>query len=125
MQGEVCPTNLSPAGRRQRTLIGGAGFVTTFVVFGYLVATTQPRAYRLLLAIPIALTAAGYFQVKAGVCIAHAARGTRETTEAGRRVAPVADANERGWLAATGRTLALQVTAATLILTAVALALPA
>lgn len=73
----VCPPNIGPAERRKRLIVGVVALGVCVVAALLLSLDGAPRYWRLLLFLPFWTAALGIFQARANVCVALAARGTR------------------------------------------------
>lgn len=61
---EVCIANISPAERRKRLNFGIIQFVITLVILGVFLITGADKLWRLILFLPFAAAATGYFQAR-------------------------------------------------------------
>ena len=74
---DACIPNIGPRERKRR-LTGGFIFLAVAVcVAGCLVWFDAPQPWRLLLFLPVWMSAIGFFQVSEQTCVALAARGLR------------------------------------------------
>jgi hypothetical protein len=73
-----CKPNISPAGRRIRLRFGAAFSILSAAILVVLVALRAPWYCRLMMFVPVALSAVGFLQVRRDTCIRRAAEGTFE-----------------------------------------------
>jgi hypothetical protein len=74
---EACDMNLGPRERRRRLLGGHAATAVALAALVILVVLHARRPYRLVLFVPLAFAAVGYFQYAARTCVNLAMRGVR------------------------------------------------
>jgi fatty acid desaturase len=60
--GEVCIPNISPRERRKRLISGAIMFAISLVILAALITSGASRWWRLLLFLPFAGAASGFFQ---------------------------------------------------------------
>jgi hypothetical protein len=76
--------NIGPAEIARRRRVGHVGLGATLVIFGGLLAVDAPRASRLLVAIPAAVSASGYLQARLRFCAGFGSRGIYNFGDLGR-----------------------------------------
>jgi hypothetical protein len=88
MVAPACKANISPAGRRIRTRFGAIFLVISVAILVVLVALRAPWYCRLLLFIPVSMSAVGFLQARRNTCIRRAAEGTFEHDDLSMTKAP-------------------------------------
>lgn len=76
--GEVCIPNISTAERRGRLISGIVAFVIGLAVFAAMAITGVDHWWRLLLFLPFAGAASGFFQWRDKTCVGLSARQSRK-----------------------------------------------
>ncbi|HEY4218160.1 MAG TPA: hypothetical protein VGM67_13535 [Gemmatimonadaceae bacterium] len=109
--------NLVAAGVRRRRVGGFVGLVAAIVVFVALVLTNAPRAWRLVLILPLFISAVGFFQASEKTCVALGAAGIRELEGGG--TCPLRE-DERGAVAAHITRILIQSVIVAAVVTAIA-----
>jgi fatty acid desaturase len=64
VEGTVCLANIGPRGRRQRLVFGLVTFAAALALLAVLAVAGVERWWRLLLFLPFATAATGYFQAR-------------------------------------------------------------
>ena len=115
-----CIPNIGPR-QRARRLRGGLFFaVVTLVIAVGLIQGEVPRGWRLLVAVPAAAAAIGFFQAREQTCVALARMGVRNMDGGNERVQ---DDSLLTQMRAQSRRVYLQTAAAVAVVPAVVLAL--
>lgn len=113
--------NIGPREQRKRRLMGIV-FLTIGVSLAFLLVVLEaPRAARLIIFFPIWLAGLGFFQSRAKICVAHAARGTCNLDDGDR---PLGDKSLDGELRRQAKTINLRALLTAGVITVVALIFP-
>src|SRR5690242_15496332 len=89
--GEVCIPNISTAERRGRLLGGIVAFVVGLAFLAALMLTGASHWWRLLLFLPFAGAASGFFQFRDKTCVGLAARQSRKLGEHAEKIEDAAE----------------------------------
>lgn len=83
--------NIGPAETARRMRVGHVGLAATALLAALLLALDAPRAWRLTLAIPAGVAAAGYLQARMRFCFEFGFRGVYNFEALGRRERVIAE----------------------------------
>ena len=120
-QPGVC--NIGPAEIARRRRAGHVGLIASFVLLAVLVAIGAPPLFRLLLVIPVAVSASGYLQAYLKFCAGFGAKGIYNFGDLG-TTDKVADAAARALDRAKASRISLASFAIGLAVAVVAVLLP-
>ncbi len=120
-EGMVCLANISPRERQKRLLSGVVAFVIAMAALAGMLALDLNLWWRLLLLLPFAGAAFGYFQWRDQTCVALVARNERKL---GDQAETVQDESELTQLRRQARRVQFKSLIAALVLTAGTFLLP-
>jgi hypothetical protein len=119
--GAVCIPNISTAERRKRLMSGIVAFVIGVAVLAALMATGANHWWRLLLFLPFAGAATGFFQWRDKTCVGLSARQSRKL---GDHMEKIEDAAELAQVRRQASRVQVKTFAAAVALTLIVLLLP-
>lgn len=119
--GEVCIANIGPAERRKRLNFGIVALVVGIVLLAVLMLLGLSRWWRLILFLPFAGAATGYYQWHDKTCVAHSRHNTMQLEDTPE---PITDAVITAQIAKQARRVQVKSVVAGTLMTLVALALP-
>jgi hypothetical protein len=123
LDGGVC-ANIGPRERRLRNITGVVGVGLSLLVASALIEVHAARPWRLVLALPVYISAIGFLQARAKTCVAFARKGIRVLGDSRTGAEQVVDDVMRKTIAAQARRVYLQTTAVVVATLVLALALP-
>lgn len=115
VSANVCIPNINSAERRKRLTFGIIAFLVGLALLWLLVANNLGLAWRLLLFMPFAGAASGYFQWKDQTCVAFASQSARKI---GDTLEPIQDNAELAQVKQQARSIQLKTGLTALLLTA-------
>jgi hypothetical protein len=119
--GEVCIPNISTAERRKRLISGIVAFVIGLAVLAALIFTGANLWWRVLLFLPFAGAASGFFQWSDKTCVGLSARQSRKLGDQMEKIDDPAELAQVRWQA---RRVQIKSLAAGIVLTLIGLVLP-
>ena len=116
----VC-ANIGPRERRIRNIAGVVGATLSILVASALIEVHAERVWRLVLALPVDVSAIGFLQARAHTCVAFARKGIRVLGDSRSGAEQVVDDGMRKQIASQARRVYLQTLAVTAAVVLVAL----
>lgn len=118
---EVCIPNINTAERRKRLTFGIFAFIAALVLLWLFVSNDLHPTWRLLLFMPFAGAASGFFQWKDQTCVGFAAQNARKIGEA---LEKIEDAGELAQVRKQAQRVQIKAAVAGVLLTLLTVLLP-